>query len=323
MELSQAEIERLIRAAGYDPEARVAVGVSLPSGAPAYVAHGLQADDLAYAGSLAKQVTGACAALLVQDGALAVEDPVGAWLTGLPGWAQTVRVRHLLHHTAGLPGTDTVWQRMQRAGETDWTSDGVITALSTMPDLEHDPGAAYAYSNVGYVCLARILERLSGLSLDHLARARLFEPLQMRDTILWSGPQASPPHAALVQPFRPPAPLSIGDGGLWTTVRDLVRWNDALLADILGITTVLHTPGALDDGTPLDYAWGVRAFRHEGDRVESHGGSWEGATAKLVRLPDSNASFAVLALDGSVERMIALSSALQGGLPRNGRTTGA
>ena len=151
---------------------------------------------------------------------------------------------------------------MESTGETDWTSDGVIAALGSMPDLEPDPGAAYAYSGVGYVCLARIIERLCGQSLGRFARARLFEPLQMRDTILWSGPEASPPHARLGQPLRAPAPLSVGDGGLWTTVRDLLRWNDALLADTLGITATLHTPGSLDDGTQLDYAWGVRVFRH-------------------------------------------------------------
>ena len=73
----------------------------------------------------------------------------------------------------------------------------------------------------------------------------------------------------------------------------------------------VHTTGALDDGAPLEYAWGVRVFRVGGTRVESHGGSWHGATAKLVRLPDLRLSFAALAQDGSVERMTALSSLLQ------------
>lgn len=188
-------------------------------------------------------------------GALDVDAPIGTWLPELPSWSRTICSRQLIHHTAGLPSTDAVWERMESTGELDWTSDGVIAALTTMHDLEHAPGTAYAYSGVGYICLARIIERLSGSSLDRLARARLFDPLGMQDTILWSGPQASPPHAALVQPQRSPAPLSLGDGGLWTTVRDLLRWNDALLEDRLGITTTLHTPGTLEDGTPLDYAW--------------------------------------------------------------------
>ena len=108
-----------------------------------------------------------------------------------------------------------------------------------------------------------------------------------------------------------PAPLSVGDGGLWTSVSDLLRWNKALLGDTLGVADTLHTTGALDDGTQLDYAWGVRVFRVGANRVQSHGGSWEGVTAKLVRLPDLGVSFAALAHDGSVERMTALSCLIQ------------
>ena len=91
---------------------------------------------------------------------------------------------------------------------------------------------------------------------------------------------------------------------------DLLRWNDALLGDTLGVADTLHTTGALDDGTQLDYAWGVRVFRVGSDRVQSHGGSWEDATSKLLRLPDLGVSFAALAEDGSVERMTALSTSL-------------
>lgn len=317
MAFDKLDIERLIAAAGYDSATPVAVGVSSPS-ARVFVAHrdgadglGLDCDGLAYAGSLAKQIAGACAAVLAQDGTLDVEAPIADWLPELPRWSRTIRVRHLIHHAAGLPTTETVWEQMTSAGESDWTSDGVIAALSTMHELEHRPGAAYAYSNTGYICLARILERLSGDDLNSFVQEHFFGPLQMRATTLWSGPAPSPPAAVLAEPPRSPAPLSIGDGGLWTSVRDLLRWNDALLSDALGVADTLHTAGALDDGTPLDYAWGVRVFRVGSHRVESHGGSWEGAAAKLVRLPDLGVSFAALARDGSVERMTALSSSLQ------------
>jgi len=315
--LDEPDIERLIVAAGYDSSTLVTVGVSSPSMA-VLAARGKGAegrvsgcDAVGYAGSLAKQITGACAALLGQDGTFDVEAPIADWLPELPRRAGAIRARHLIHHTAGLPSTEVVWAQMERSGESDWTSDGVIAALSTIHELEQQPGTTYAYSNVGYICLARILERLSGNDLNTFAQEHFFEPLQMRATTLWSGPTPSPPTAALALPLHSPAPLSVGDGGLWTSVRDLLRWNDALLADTSGLAATLHTTGALNDGTPLDYAWGVRVLRVGGNRVESHGGSWEGATAKLVRLPDLGVSFAALARDGSVERMTALSSSLQ------------
>jgi hypothetical protein len=91
----------------------------------------------------------------------------------------------------------------------------------------------------------------------------------------WLAQDGTLPAAVLPQPLRSPAPLSVGDGGLWTSVLDLLRWNDALRADTLGVADTLHTTGALDDRTPLDYAWGVRVYHVGSNRDESHGGSWD------------------------------------------------
>jgi CubicO group peptidase (beta-lactamase class C family) len=326
--LDHAEIKRFIRAAGYEAETPLAVGVSLPSGLPVFVAQGespdarlFDAETIAYAGSLAKQMTGACAALLARDGTLDLDAPIATWLPELPAWSKQIRIRHLIHHTGGLSDTKTVWELMEQANEADWSSAGVCAALARIPRLEHEPGQTYAYSNVGYVCLGRIIEQISGQSLAALARALLFEPLQMRSTTFWSGPALRPPNAVALPTSLEPAPLSVGDGGLWTSVHDLLLWNAGLLGDALGVSHTLHTPGRLDDGTPLDYAWGVRIIRARGLSVQTHGGTWEGATAKLVRLPDRRASFAALALDSSVERMLALSSALQDALARDGNRT--
>jgi len=126
----------------------------------------------------------------------------------------------------------------------------------------------------------------------------------------------------LLQPLclllRPILVEEVGEGGtmpesqrLPEQLRCALGVNEALLGDTLGVADTLHTTGALDDGPPLDYAWGVRVFRVGSNRVQSHGGSWDNATSKLVRLPDLGVSFAALADDGSVERMIALAASLQ------------
>ncbi len=315
--LDATTIERMIASAGFDAATAVVVGVRAApdtvvvseAGCEAYADSAGHA--LGYAGSLAKQITAACAALLLRDGALDVETPVAELVSDLPSWATEVRVRHLIHHTAALPTTEAVWEQMVGDGERDWTSDGALAALSSIPTLERRPGSAFAYSNVGYICLARIVELLSGDSLDGVARRRLFDPLGMSSTCFWSGPGASPPGASLAPPATSPTPLSLGDGGLWTTVCDLIRWNDAMLADNLGIAATLHNPGALDDGAPLEYAWGVRVAHEDGTRIESHGGGWDETTAKLVRLPDLGLGFAALANGGGVDRMSVLSSSLQ------------
>jgi CubicO group peptidase (beta-lactamase class C family) len=99
--------------------------------------------DRFYAASLAKQVTGAAAAVLVREGRLDPDLPVAHYLPDLPGWADDITVRHLAHHTAGLPGAGEV-----EPAQDDWTDAFVLAALR-LPELISTPGTAYVYSNLG------------------------------------------------------------------------------------------------------------------------------------------------------------------------------
>jgi CubicO group peptidase (beta-lactamase class C family) len=306
----------MVRAAGYALETPLAVGVSI-RGEKTVAAQGSALDDasfggesVAYAASLAKQITGACAALLERRDLLDPDAPIAEWMPELPSWRERVRIRHLIHHTAGMPD---VWPQMHSAGESDWTSAGVIAALADTRQLDSEPGSTYAYTSVGYIVLAAVVERIAGSPFPEFARRQIFDPLGMKRSVFWTGPAAAPPTGAVADP-RSPAALSAGDGGLWTTVSDLLRWNAALLDDTLGISSRLHQTGGLDDGTPLDYAWGVRVFDASGQTIHSHGGNHGNATAKLIRLPDRSAHFAVLAADSSVERMVAFADLVQDSL---------
>jgi CubicO group peptidase (beta-lactamase class C family) len=314
--ISVSNIAEMVWAAGYAAETPLAVGVSM-GGEEVVVAQnaGLDgaafgAESVAYAASLAKQITGACAALLERRDLLDPDARIAEWMLELPPWREHVRVRHLIHHTAALPD---VWPQMQSAGESDWTSAGVLAALADTPHLDREPGSAYAYTSVGYIILAAIVERIAGSPFPEFAHSQVFEALGMKSSLFWAGPAGAPPTAAITAPTRPAA-LSVGDGGFWTTVSDLLRWNAALLDDTLGISSRLHTTGSLDNGTPLDYAWGVRVFDASGQTVQSHGGNYANATAKLIRLPDSSAHFAVLAADSNIERMVTFADRIQDAL---------
>jgi CubicO group peptidase (beta-lactamase class C family) len=266
---------------------------------------------IVYGASLSKQVVGASLALLARDGDVDPEDLLSAWLPELPAWSGQVRLRHLLHHTSGLPDEDEMTDRLWATGSDARTSAIVIAALETFLDLETTPGLVERYCNAGYVCLGRIVERAAGLPLPEFARSRIFAPLGMVDTLFWEGPQPSPPTAAPVLPDdKGYWPHTVGDGGMWTTVPDLLRWNAALLTDRLGVTTLIHTPGWLDDGSPLTYGWGVGLRTHAGQPTQSHGGGWWGLRARLVRLPLAGRSVAVVALDDDTDRLTALTDRL-------------
>ena len=310
----ETRIAALTGQAGYDRDDPVVVGMQLDGMPPVFVAgkrtrNGvpLTAGTVVYTASLSKQITAACAALLVRAGRLDLDSTLAEWIPELPAWAVTVRLRHLISHTSGLPeGVD--FDDLHRA-ELDRTTAGVLGALAAVDQLPEVPGTTYRYCNAGYVCLAVAVERAAGRPLPVFAHERVFGPLGMAATRYWSGPAPHPPGALPLDPHYP-APLSLGDGGVWSSAADLLRWNRALHHDSLGVTDLVQTPGRLDDGTPLGYAWAVDVREHAGRRIYRHGGRWAGLCTQLVRVAGRDSGFVILALDNDEDRTAALVTAL-------------
>jgi CubicO group peptidase (beta-lactamase class C family) len=303
----------LIRQAGFGPGDPIVAGVR-QGDVTAYSSSGrtaagepLTAGTTVYAASLAKQITAACAALLVRQGRLDTESSLAQWMPELPAWAAGVRVRHLIHHTSGLPEVAD-FEDLHRAG-LDRTTAAVLGPLTRTSRLDREPGTGHRYSNAGYVCLGVVVERAAGRPLPAFAREHVFEPAGMLDSRYWSGPAAHPPGAAPLDAGYPAA-LSLGDGGVWSTARDLMRFNEALDCDELGVSALLHTPGHLDDGTELDYAWAVGVRTHAGCRIQRHGGAWAGLTAQLVRIPDRRSGFVIVLLRYDEDRTAGLADAM-------------
>lgn len=300
----------LVELAGYGTGDPLVLGVRQGSAPAAFLTRGRTATGepltVDYTASLSKQITAACAALLVRQGRLDTESTLAQWMPELPTWAGTIRVRHLIHHTSGLP-EGIAFDGLHRA-ELDRTTAGVIEALVQVDELDSTPGTEFRYSNAGYVCLAIVIERAAGRPLPDVAREHVFQPLGMADSRYWSGPARHPPGAAPT-PAHYPAALSVGDGGIWSTAPDLLRWYQALERDELGITALLQTPGHLDDGTQLDYAWGMGIREHAGRRIYRHGGRWAGLCAQLIRIAE-HSSFLIIALDDDEQRTVNLADAM-------------
>ena len=315
MQVLTRRLAALIARARYGSQEPVIAGMHGRGGPPVFAAQGLTGTGepvgpgtLVYAASLSKQITAGCAALLVHEGALDMEDTLARWLPGLPDWAGTVRLRHLLHHTAGMPDArvDAII-----GGTADRTSAAALSALAQVRALAALPGTAHAYSGAGYICLAAAVERAAGQPLPEFAAQRVFIPLGMSSTCYWPGPAPAPPGAAPLADVHP-APLSLGDGGVWSTARDLLRWGQALNADELGISQLMQTEGSLDDGTPVGYAWGLGVRSHGGYRVYRHGGGWPGLRALLARVPDLDQSLVIIALADDSERRTDLADSMLG-----------
>jgi len=264
------------------------------------------------AGSVSKQFTAAAVALLAEQGKLSLDDDVRKYVPELPDYGKTITIRHMLNHTAGLRDWGVVagiagWPRTTRVH----THEHVLEIVSRQRSLNYPVNTAYSYSNTGYNLAAIIVERVSGESLNAFMKRHFFDPLGMAYT-QWRDDHtrivkdravayaAGPEGYSILMPFE----NVYGNGGLLTTVGDLLRWAHSLetaeVAGGRGLVEALHTRGRLANGEEIEYALGLFVGEYEGVREIGHTGSTAGYRAFLARYPDHGLAVALLCNAGNV-----------------------
>jgi len=266
----------------------------------------LRPDTVFESGSVAKQFTAAAIALLCQDGKLSLDDPVRKHVPEVPDFGKPVLVRHLLNHTSGLRSQ---WGLMSLAGRPTGlvvhTVDEILELVARMKELNFEPGAEYLYCNTGYTLLGVVVARASGKSLDAFCQERLFKPLGMTRTQWRDDFHEIVPDRATAYGRKSDGTFFtnmsftnvIGNGGLLTTVGDLLIWNENLDNPRVGgraFVDQLETRGRLNDGSEIVYAQGLNVTAHKGVPEVSHGGSTAGYQTFLTRFPTARLSIAVL-----------------------------
>ena len=262
-------------------------------------------DSVFEAGSVSKQFTAAAVLLLAKDGKLSLDDDVRKYLPELPDYGRPITIAELLSHTSGLRDWGEVegiagWPR----GDRVYSLDDVLRIASRQRALNYAPGTAWSYTNTGFNLLAIIVQRVSGQSLAAYTREKLLVPLGMMHTQWRDDFRRIVPGRAIAyvrdeggayaqfMPFE----NAYGNGGLLTTVGDLLVWNRALSEGRLGpyVTTELQRQAKLSDGRTVDYARGLFIERYHGVREVSHSGATAGYRAWLGRYPDQGLSIAIL-----------------------------
>ena len=189
--------------------------------------------------SVSKQFTAAAVLLLAQDGKLGIDDPVRNWLPSLPREDDAITLRHLLTHTSGLVDYEDL---MAEPYDGQIRDAGVLALLEREPRLYFAPGSAYRYSNGAYALLALVVERAAGMAYPDFLRERIFRPLNMHDTLAFVEGGPAVPHRAFgyseidghwQRTDQSSTSAVLGDGGIYSTIDDLARWDAALYDDRL------------------------------------------------------------------------------------------
>jgi CubicO group peptidase (beta-lactamase class C family) len=269
--------------------------------------HGVanKADTIFEAGSVAKQFTAAAVLLLVRDGKLSLDDPARKYLPELPDYGSPLTVRHMLQHTSGLRDWGEVaslagWPRTTRVH----THAHVLDIVSRQRSLNFPSGTQWSYSNTGYNLATVIVARVSGKPFAAFSDERIFRPLGMtrtswRDDYTRVVKDRAIAYTDRGGEFRQNMPFENvhGNGGLLTTVGDLLRWNENAVTQKVGDAEFLriqHEPGRFNDGTAHTYAMGLTIGEFRGVKEVAHSGSTAGYRAHLMRFPDQPVSVTVL-----------------------------
>jgi CubicO group peptidase (beta-lactamase class C family) len=257
------------------------------------------------AGSVAKQFTAMAVLLLVKDGKLSLDDPARKYLPELPDYGAPLTVRHLLNHTSGLRDWGSVAGIAGAPRTTrEYTHAHVLDIVSRQKSLNFPTGTEWSYTNTGFNLAAIIVSRVSGMSFAEFSRTRIFAPLGMTRTSWRDDHTRVVKGRALAYSSRSdgyhlemPFENVHGNGGLLTTVGDLLKWNENFVSPVVGdrtLVTTQSTAGQFNDGRPLDYALGLFVGDYRGARNIYHSGSTAGYRAHLNRFPDRHTSVAVL-----------------------------
>ena len=249
--------------------------------------------------SVTKQFTAASILLLAEDGRLTLDDRGRTWLPSLPKAAETVTIRHLLTHTSGLINYEDVIPESFAAQLHD---ADVLRLLETQDRTYFRPGTGYRYSNSGYALLALIVQHASGKTFAKFLRERIFQPLGMFNTVAYEEGISTVNNRAFGytqeagrwnRTDQDPTSAVLGDGGIYSSIDDLAKWDAALYDGRLLQPSSLRAafaPATHTDDPEIEYGYG---WRITGETLW-HSGESVGFRNVIVRYPKRHMTVVVL-----------------------------
>lgn len=265
--------------------------------------------------SVSKQFTAAGIMLLVKEGKIGLDDSVSKYIHELP--YKGITVRQLLNHTSGVPRFTNYIPNYLKY----WDSCRIAEAEDVPyilkhhePGKEYNPGRRFSYNNTGYILLAVIIQRVSGMSYADFIEQKVFKPLGMDESFVYNINDLSDHknralgYAIYRRSYVPDEDDIrnglLGEKGVYCSAADLYKWDQALYTDRLFPDTLLaeaFSRGKLLNGREINYGFGWRLLPKE-DSLVYHFGHWRGFRTSIVRV--INDEVTVIALNNTGTRRL-------------------
>ncbi|HKV28908.1 MAG TPA: serine hydrolase domain-containing protein [Candidatus Acidoferrales bacterium] len=274
--------------------------------------------------SFSKQFTAMAIMLLVHDGKLSYDSRLTDIFPDFPAYGHSITIRNLLNHTSGLMAYEDLMDR-KYAGksweEIPQISDaGVLALMEQQTTTKFPPGTKWEYSNSGYCMLAMVVDKTSGMPFAEFLRQRIFAPLEMESTVAHVyGKDEITTRAygytndagVWLETDQSPTSATLGDGGIYSSLDDLIKWDDALrdhtllnAAEFRPAVTPENSAAVLPENVddlpkaagkkPLAYGFGWFLDPYRGHARMWHYGSSIGFHTIIQRFPDDNLTIIIL-----------------------------
>lgn len=279
--------------------------------------------------SFTKQFTAMAIMLLVHDGKLRYDESLTEVFPDFPDYGKTITVRNLLNHVSGLPDYEELMEAAEKASGSMWSPEKQIQDEEVLKLLETDqsgkfaPGTSWSYSNSGYVVLGLVVAKTSGKAYGEFLRERIFAPLKMNHTIVYQKGKNEVANRAFghskendlfKETDQSSTSATLGDGGIYSNLEDLAKWDDALRNHTLLSEKELRpalTPVKLNDGSephwptqpngdnlhpgkPVSYGFGWFLDPYNGHARMWHTGSTMGFRTVIERFLGENLTIIIL-----------------------------
>jgi len=260
-------------------------------------------------GSTSKQFTAACIILLAEQEKLSLEDKLNSFYPDFPEYAKRITIRNLLNHTSGIRDYLTISYLKGYSDDEYYEDKDIMKWLINQTELNFKPGDEYLYSNSGYWLLGQIVNKVAEMNMADFAEKEIFEPLGMNNThfhndhtqIVKNRASGYVPNSNDSYKISMTTLDMIGDGGIFTTINDIKKWDDAYYeSSVLSkeFWNMMTQQGILNNGEVIDYASGLMISKYKGLKTVRHGGAFVGFRAELLRFPEQKLSIAIFANRG-------------------------
>jgi CubicO group peptidase (beta-lactamase class C family) len=273
--------------------------------------------------SCTKQFTAMAIMLLVHDRKLRYDDKLTDVFPDFPAYGNTITIRNLLNHTSGLHDYEDLMDRLHpsRWSEQRQIRDAeVLDLLKQQSGTRFPPGTLWAYSNSGYVLLDLVVAKVSGKSFAQFLNERIFTPLGMIHTVAYEKGKSEIANRAFghtrgaqgwQQTDQSATSATLGDGGVYSSLEDLAKWDEALTKHTLlseeemqPALTAVKLPGGgqtvwpansdLPAGTPASYGFGWFLDPYKGHARTWHFGETMGFRTYIERFANGQLTIIVL-----------------------------